>query len=200
MVGVAVASGDDSMYFPASYVKAGPIIGEDIGYLHHSIYPGQDDITNIDSRVDYFGSITVNAYVGYNFQFNNYLLLGAEIGGGFLSSTSYSDSHNPEYNNEELAQYALDILFTSHLYVYKGWNFFGKLGAAMLYQVSKNIIYKDNQEIAMFRIRPEYAIGLGYTFSKQIDLHFMYQHIGSESDADSIAASDALLLGVSYTF
>lgn len=203
--GAALASDDvitkkePSMYFPESYAKAGPIIGVDLGYLHHSIYAGQDDADNIHGRDTYFGSLSMNGYVGYNFQFNNYLLLGTEVGLQFLGANSYTTDEQ-EYNEQSLSQGAADILFTSHFYVYKGWNFFGKLGAALVFQDSENIIYKDNSEITMFRIRPEYALGLGYTFCKKTDIHFTYEHIGSESDADDIAATDALLFGVSYTF
>jgi hypothetical protein len=200
----AAASGDNlaqpqpSMYFPQSYAKAGPYVGLDGGYSHFSIYAGQDDSADVHGRNDYFGSLAFNGYFGYNFQFNNYFLLGTEIGLQLLGSSSYTDDQ--ESISENLSQAAADILFTGHFYVYKGWNFFGKLGAAMIIQNSKNIIYKDNEDLSMFRIRPEYVIGTGYTFAKQTDLHFMYEHVGSESDADSMAATDALLLGISYTF
>jgi hypothetical protein len=198
MTGVAIANGDNSMYFPQSYAKAGPFVGIDGGYGHQSIYAGQDDANDFQGRTDYFGSLMFNGYFGYNFQLNNYILLGTEIGYQFLGVSNHTDEQ--EFSNEKLAQQGADLLFTGHIYVYKGWNFLAKLGAAFVVQNSKNIIYKDNESMLMFRIRPEYAIGMGYTFAKQTDLHVFYQHVGNEGDDDTIAATNALMLGVAYTF
>jgi opacity protein-like surface antigen len=194
------AMAGNTMYFPNSYAKAGPYLGIDAGWSFLSIYAGQDDEIDQHGRIGYYGSIPFNAYVGYNFQLNDYLLLGVELGGQFLGSRNWEDASSTEYSEESLSQQAIDLLFTSRIYVYKGWNFFGKLGVAAIYQISKNIIFKDNHSWDIFRFRPEYVIGMGYTFSKQIDLHLMYQHTGSESDDDDIAASSAVMLGLGYTF
>ena len=130
------------------------------------------------------------------------------------SSATYPKNYLGESNDLslqnsslKLSQQAIDILLTTRLYVLNGLNVFGKAGPAYVRSESNthlSVNYPDgtnngngtksevNQSLAVnpviWRLRPELAIGVGYSFKNNLDIHLMYTYING-SDFNEVASA-----------
>jgi hypothetical protein len=216
-MGVAFASGDNFMAKPASYAAAGTVIGIDVGWGWANNYLDEDFLP----RNNYFGMVDGGAYIGYNFHPTTNLLMGVELGYKFLGYSSMDKINigDESFDTDSLSAYqnVADLLFTAHYYVYKGWNMFGKIGVAGTFQtdpvtdglVSAAVDESDDSSnsVTNFRLLPEYALGIGYTWNQKVDLHLTYDHVGSAENnffinggQDGFFSTNSIMLGISYTF
>jgi hypothetical protein len=211
-MGVAFASGDNFMAKPVSYAAAGTEIGIDVGWGWSNAYITDDTYKGAyNGRNNYYGMVDGGAHVGYNFHPTTNLLMGVELGYKF---TGYSSGSGSYFVNDyakvdfdqTVYQNIVDLLFTTHYYVYKGWNLFGKIGVAGTFQTDP---FSDavttgtaDDSVTNFRLLPEYQVGIGYTWNQKLDLHLSYDHIGSDNldDFDQFLTTNSIMLGLSYTF
>ncbi len=154
-------------------------------------------------------------HAGYDVSLLDRFLMGFEVGYKDLGQALYSRSASASIGyggntngevysfNFNLTQEAVDFLVTSRIYVLNGLNIFGKVGPAYVRSKSNTQYYQlfgpgiatnqqFNQSIAVspviWRIRPELAIGVGYSFTNNIDVHVMYNYIDG-SDLNVVASS-----------
>lgn len=216
-MGVAFASGDNFLAKPASYAAAGTVIGIDAGWGWSNAYANSLDFSDgspdvFKNRNDYYGMFDGGVYVGYNFHPTTNWLMGVELGYKFVgySSTTLKIPGDDETFSKDLSTYQniVDLLFTAHYYVYKGWNMFAKAGVAGTFQtdplVTDVTVLASNSDdtVTNFRLLPEYTLGMGYTWNQKVDLHLSYNHIGNAVlvDDDLFMTTNSIMLGLSYTF
>jgi hypothetical protein len=210
-MGVAFASGDNFMAKPASYAAAGTVIGIDVGWGWSNLYLNGSDTGN--TRDNYYGMVDGGAYIGYNFHPTTNLLMGVELGYKFLGYSSDDNFGDNDRNSYSASMYqnVADLLFTAHYYVYKGWNMFGKIGVAGTFQTDPYLNENSDESETNFRLLPEYAVGIGYTWNQKLDLHLTYDHVGSAENNgllgpvvsngdDAFESNNSIMLGISYTF
>lgn len=132
-------------------------------------------------------------------------------------------------------QQAIDFLLTGRVYIsekYKGLHFLGKAGAAFVKASDRVSFSGTSQTFAgtaglvtsskrtqsssnIWRIEPEFDLGLGYSFSRHLSAHILYTYIGGTDGNTSTAASapvgdnipwqgvfayNAVAAGLSYSF
>jgi hypothetical protein len=215
-MGAAFASGDTFMARPASYAVGGTVVGVDVGWGWSNGYFSNMDFTGgigFNNRNEYNGAPDAGAYIGYKFHPTTNLLLGVELGYKFVGYSSADLKTGNEEIDRTLTVYqnVIDLLFTAHYYVYKGWNLFGKIGVAGTLQTDPAVndlvdittgTISNADAVTNFRLLPEYSVGMGYTWNQKLDLHLTYNHIGSGElgDSDMFLTTQSIMLGLSYTF
>lgn len=166
------------------------------------------------------GDFVWGAHIGYDFKIKPDLLVGFELGYKDLGHSSYG------YNFEDLShglpgvknnlaagddddttllnasrnynQNAVDLLLTTHYYIFKGLNIFGKAGLAYVRSNVVQSVSSDEPDIIAFinpipleaesgdntiwRFEPEVSFGVGYTFNQHFDIHAAYTYIGGAND------------------
>ena len=204
----AFAKGD--VYAPTDnpYTKTGFEVGIDAGWADYSMAGygilGDEDTNNF----------AAGAHIGYNWELTNHpnLQFGAEFGYKYLGTLSdYGQGYLavPGVDGaylDHLRQHVLDLLLTAKYYVYQGFNLFGKAGVANVLQQTKykGTVHSSSDSWSssedIWGLRPEVALGAGYTFYKHLDVHVMYDHIASDADSTSIVGSNTVLAGLSFVF
>lgn len=217
---------------------AGWVIGADIGYGYLSTQ--EENIlapvpitvpasTEVQAQSRNIGSLVGGGYLGYNFKVLDALLMGVETGYEYLGQSHYKSlardliSSNFFNNDIKVNQQAINLLLTSRFYVWQGFSFIGKAGAAVVRSETNS---KSNFNLPPFigglptdaviwRIRPEFSLGLGYPIANQMDLNLVYTHIGGvdtnvtglfryySATPDILPAVfeyNGLTLGLSYSF
>lgn len=175
------------------------------------------------------GAFIWGVHGGYDISILDRLLMGFEVGYKDLgkSSSSFSVSYPGSYfdltndpvnqqSSITLHQQAVDFLFTSRVYVLNGLNIFGKAGPAYVRSKAndhdsvsypagvittklKEVSQSINVSPTIWRLRPELAIGVGYSFKNNLDVHLMYTYInGSDfNEAAGILSTGSLAAPVS---
>jgi hypothetical protein len=194
---------DNNLQTTSSYAKQGFIIGADIGEgitLAPSIIYGpgiHGKEVSLPSQSKLLYSSAYGVHVGYNFKITPDLLIGLESG---FKSFNLGNLSEGIYRQD-----AFDLLLTTHCYLYKGFNVFGKAGTAIM---MPDIYYYTNE----YKIKPEFVLGVGYTFLNNIDTHVAFISTLGANDSkkrgfyngdllkSTVYASRAVMFGVSYTF
>jgi hypothetical protein len=175
----ALANGNN-LQPTASYANQGFLFGIDAG-IGASLTPSTQY------------SLANGVKFGYDFKVAPDLLVGLESG---------IKSFN-QHNTHAYGQDAIDLLLTTHYYLYKGFNIFGKAGAAFVI----SDVYSDKQH---YKIEPEFGLGVGYTFLKNFDAHIALTSTLGTNDSkknnmdyknylsnSKVYASGAVMLGFS---
>jgi len=215
-------------------------VGGDIGYGYLSTQEtylkalnevGSPDILTQHKGI---GRFIWGAHAGYDTPVLERLLLGVEVGYKDMGRSSYSSyNYSPASVNKDLLsttvrveQQAVDFLLSSRLYVLNGLNLFGKAGAAYV-RSNTSSNYSEtfttvgpfttfiSEDPTTWRIRPEFDLGVGYSFTHNLDLHVMYTYInGTDGDTNGLSrfysfgqnstvgtfGYNALSAGLSYYF
>ncbi len=217
--------------------QGGWVIGGDIGYGYLStqeaeiLSPTANTIpvtTEIQDQNHKIGDLVGGGYVGYNFPLLARVLMGVEVGYKYQGQSRYKSNAvetsfgNFLRNHISVTQQAVDALVTSKIYLWRGLNLIGKGGAAYVGSRTKDasqfnlgITGSLTTKATIWRIRPEFDLGFGYTFNNKIDLNLIYTHIGG-TDANTVGSFryynsgpdklpgvfeyNALTVGLSYTF
>ena len=151
------------------------------------------------------GAFIWGVHGGYDISILDRLLMGFEVGYKDLGQSSlafsisypknYFDTNDPVNQNSSITldQQAIDILVTTRVYVLNGLNIFGKAGPAYVRSKSNDqsvvnypagtganineVSQSINVSPVIWRLRPELAIGVGYSFKNNLDVHLMYTYI-----------------------
>lgn len=197
--------------YPSGFVIGGDIgygyLSTQEGYLVPPKIYVNETILNTKS----IGHFVWGAHAGYDAPILERFLAGVEVGYKDLGKSHYSTyfhdavsrgfyEPNIVQNSIQVSQQAIDFLITSRLYLSKGLNVFGKAGAAYVrskstdqYSLTFDTTPVDPRDVAgqysersvIWRIRPELDVGVGYSFSKNLDLHVMYTYInGTDGNTD----------------
>lgn len=187
------------------------------------------------------GHFIWDAYGAYDVLFTERLMMGVAIGYkslgqsvGAASSNSPANTLNPSGSTTSYTyldkQQAIDFLITSRLYISekcKGLNLFAKAGAAYV-KASDSVLFNGSvltlatvvkktatSSLSIWRIEPEFDLGVGYSLTRHIDVHIMYTYIGGTDGNTSTSASsttgdnipwqgvfayNAVSAGASYSF
>ena len=222
---VATHAGTMGAATTGSAYPAGFVIGGDVGYgylssLEVKPVPPRAPATGASSTT--IGSLVWDVHGGYDLPILEQLLIGFEIGYKSLGKASFSsyETYPANYSGGTsdaqtlnhtvtLSQKAVDFLLTSRVYVLNGLNVFGKAGPAYVRSASNthyNLNYpsgtsgtESNQSLSLnpviWRLRPELAIGVGYSFKNNLDVHLMYTYInGSDfNEASSTLAKNTAI-------
>jgi len=176
------------------------------------------------------------AHVGYDFSVLSNFLFGCELGYKDLGRSNNGFALNISDSEEEIGsgslsrgyhQSAVDFLFTAHYYPIEGLNFFGKIGAAYVrssdsQQLDTSDISIDDENTTpirtiirslgsghhtIWRLEPEFSLGVGYTFSSNIDVYVAYNHTCGSSQDTTLLPTQAIVYptnsisgGISYKF
>ena len=221
-----------------NYVRGGWIIGGDVGYGYLST-PEVDILapvpfsiplgTEIQAQNHRLGNAVGGGYLGYNFPVSERLLLGLEGGYKYLGNSRYrsfaldNTFGNFLDNTIKVKQQAVDFLLTGRFYVSPRVNLIAKAGGAYVNTETKQFnrffiadstgnLYTNPQ---FWRIRPEFAFGAGCSVTNNLDVNFMYTHIGG-ADANvngfnrffnagpdrtpAVFEYNGITGGISYTF
>lgn len=177
-------------------------------------------------------------HIARDFRISTNMLLGLELGYKDLGDANNHINHERttnrdniihEYNetlNRDYSQNAVDFLLTAHYYLWQGLNIFGKAGVAYV-QSDTNQFYDNtfpiedggpiieplNGDNDIWRLEPEFSLGVGYMFKCNIDIHAAYTYIGGANDQPIATPENAMFLpkakvystnmvmaGISYTF
>lgn len=157
----AVLANGSNLQPSTSYAKEGFVIG---------FYDGIGTTLTANNKYSFATGINF----GYDFKITSNLLVGLESG---LKTVNV-------HNSEAYTQDAFDLLLTTHYYLYKGLNIFGKAGAA--YMISD--INSDKQ---LYKIEPEFNLGVGYTFRKAIDANISFISTIGANDSKTKGAYNA---------
>ncbi|TAL63171.1 MAG: hypothetical protein EPN84_05380 [Legionella sp.] len=143
-----------------------------------------------------------SGYLGYNFLITERFLAGLESGYKYLGESKYSTrlqaptgSTGGSFNESvKVEQQAIDVLITGRYFVWNKVNFIGKAGAAFVYSQTKqlytqiinvpstsfpNAVFYGNDKI--WRIKPELAVGVGYSFNEHLNLNLLFTHIHGDN-------------------
>ena len=219
LAGCVFASGDSFASPHAKFARSGGVIGVEGGYgfLNTPEESFPKDFTNYDSTgtpqltesfstVVNKGAFVWGIHAAYEFLFAKNLLLGVEAGYRNLGESKYrlhytqtteAAPHSVQEAidfSRKIDQHAVNLLLTSHFYVWKGLNLFGKVGVAYVGSTLDTDVQTirnpgspfaerqpyDGKE-TIWRFRPEFAIGLGYLFAKNVNVYVMFDHIGGSS-------------------
>ncbi|MBA2656506.1 MAG: hypothetical protein H0U70_05910 [Tatlockia sp.] len=225
----------DIQTFPS---RGGWIIGGDIGYGYLSTQ--EEDIlapipftippiTETLSQRHKIGNLVGGGYVGRDFSVTEPFLLGVEAGYKYLGQSRYQAlatdlfSSNLIRTKIRVNQQAVDILLTGKYFVWQNVNLIAKAGAA--YVRSKTTDSADftlssftgglTTVASIWRIKPEFDLGIGYSFGSNLGINLIYTHIGGadtnvtglfrfyNSGPDRTPAVfqyNGLTAGLSYTF
>lgn len=241
---VAFASGDSYGRGTEPFIKGGWSIGIDGGYGYISSpeanYPNDyhfDDAYIYSSFAD-VGDWVWGAHIARDFKVSTNLLMGMELGYKYLGSNdhgySYQSTEDDDFfffeGSRSYQQNAVDFLLTAHYYLCHGLNIFGKAGVAYVNSDVSQHAHSDTDaeqvDIALsalegdndiWRLEPEFSLGVGYTFKNHIDIHAAYTYIGGANDQpivnyspfenDSmfqakakVYSTNMVMAGISYTF
>lgn len=214
------------------------VIGGDAGFGYLSTQeenllapvPNSIPLNTETQSQDYkVGHFIGGGYLGYNYSVLSTLLLGVEVGYKYLGQSTYHSlardiiSVNTLDNEIKVNQQAVDFLVTGKLYVTQNINFLAKAGPAYVRSQTKQdsrfiftgISGELSTDAVIWRIKPEFALGVGYTFKDNMDLNLTYTHIGgvdtnvtglyrfynvTPDRTPAVFEYNGLTLGLSYTF
>jgi len=218
------------------------LIGGDVGYGYLSttepfLLPVAAAVTNVipDTLVQRrrLGNVVGGGYVGYEFPVLERLFMGMEVGYKYAGQSKYFSRTSTNIFEDvtlvaarkhvKVTQQAVDFLLTSKVHLSPHVHLFGKAGAAYVRSQTKE---RSRVEIAndfaaldispaMWRIRPEFDLGVGYGFNDKLSVNLTYTFIGG-ADANvtglfrfynvgtdstpAVFQYNALTAGLSYTF
>lgn len=218
--------------------SGGWVLGADIGYGY--LNTQEEDIlapapitipasTETQEQSHSIGSLVGGGYLGYNFEVLSSLLMGTEVGYKYLGQSRYRSFvrdviSNSFFNNDiKINQQTIDLLLTGRFYVWQELSFIGKVGAAYVRSETNS---KSNFNLPPFvgglptdaviwRIKPEFSVGVGYPVANNTNLNLTYTHIGGvdsnvtglfryySATPDRLPAVfeyNGITLGLSYTF
>lgn len=218
--------------------NAGWTIGADIGYGYLSTQ--EEDLLSpvsitvpatpeIQSQSHHLGDLIGSGYLGYNFSVLESLLMGVEVGYKYLGQSRYKSYaqdtiSNSFFDNDiKVTQQAVDFLLASRFYVSRDFSFIGKAGAAYVYSDTKSssnfnlapFVGGLPTDVSIWRIKPEFSLGVGYALSSSVDLNLTYTHIGgvdtnvtglfryysiTPDKLPAVFEYNGLALGLSYRF
>ncbi|MBA2650703.1 MAG: outer membrane beta-barrel protein [Tatlockia sp.] len=221
-----------------TFHRGGWIIGGDIGYGYLSTQ--EEDIlapvpltfpalTEVQDQHHKIGDLVGGGYVGRDFEVSNSLLLGLELGYKYLGQSKYKGhtidnlSFNFIRTDIQVYQHAVDALLTAKYYVWQGLNLYAKAGAAYVRSKTTQASNFNIGSIAgglftedtIWRIKPEFDLGFGYTFGNNLGVNFTYTHIGGVDTnvtglfrfynngpdrTPAVFQYNGLTAGLSYTF
>lgn len=218
------------------------LIGGDVGYGYLSttepfLFPVTGDTNSVlpDNVVQRrnLGNVVGGGYVGYEFPALERLFLGMDLGYKYAGQSKYFSFSSlnifegipPVVARKyvKVNQQEIDFLLTSKVYLSHNLHLFGKAGAACVRSQTKensrvemiNETAALNISPAMWRIRPEVDLGVGYGFSDKLSVNLTYTFTGG-ADANVTGLSrfynggidstpavfqyNALTAGLSYSF
>ena len=212
-------AGGDPYHHNHMMADGGFVFGVDAGYGYLSTpeetYPNNytyNSTYKYSADTD-AGDYVWGAHVGYDIRVKPGTVVGMELGykdlgkttAGYTYTTSGSTTHIFDLSRK-YEQNAVDLLLTTKHFIYKGFNIFGKVGAAyvksnidqhassdttadtMVSHVPLAAIEGDN---SIWRIEPEMSIGVGYTFYNHLDVHAAYTYIGGANDQPIVDVSNS---------
>ncbi|WP_298625139.1 outer membrane beta-barrel protein [uncultured Legionella sp.] len=221
-----------------SVIHDGWIIGGNIGYgylasqeedLLLPVVPTIPSSTEIQTQNHDIGSLIGGGYVGRDFAVLDRLAMGFEVGYKYLGQSKYHTRARNTISDEfigsdiKVNQQAIDFLLTGKIYIWQSLNLIGKVGPAYVRSQTKQnssfnlggVVGGMSTDAAIWRIKPEAGVGLGYTFNNNIGIDLMYTYIGGV-DANvtgtnryfnpgpdrtpAVYQYNALTAGLSYTF
>lgn len=181
--------------------RGGWVIGGDIGYGYLSTQ--EEDLlipvpatapasTEVQNQTHQIGSVIGGAYIGRDFAVLERLLMGFEVGYKYLGQSKYNTFATDVISGDFLRghvkvnQQAIDFLLTGKVSIWQSLNLIGKIGPAYVRSKTQQnsnfelggIAGNLTTDATIWRIKPEVGLGLGYTFSNNIGLNFMYTFIG----------------------
>lgn len=218
--------------------KSGWVIGGDIGFGY--LNTQEEDIlapvpvmvprsTEIQDQDHTLGHVVGGGYLGYNYSVFSSFLMGMEVGYKYLGQSNYHSfsrdllSVNFLKNDIRVNQQAIDFLLTGKLYVSKNISFLAKAGPAYVRSQTKqdsdfNLVSFAGglpTDVVIWRIKPEFDLGVGYTIYNNIDLNVTYTHIGGvdtnvtglyrfynavPDKTPAVVEYNGITVGLSYTF
>lgn len=229
---------------PACYAIPGWVVGADLGWgyldtpANNLFFDDGNLWANLSQSHD-IGDFVWGIHGGRTFDISPSMLLGFEVGYKDLGRSKYKSSgeslglNDQEYKFDlarKVTQQALDVLLTSHYFVWQGFNLFAKAGMAYVESTTKqtfseefNIRYNYdvsnlNTKKSIWRLRPEVIFGMGYMFNNHVDVHVLYDYIygvtetkwnnldyiyppsGPESPKPRTYGANLVMGGISYTF
>lgn len=235
---ISVASYAGTMGEIQTAPRGGWVVGGDIGYGYlgtqeeNILSPAPvttPPLTEIQDQHHQIGSLIGGGYVGRDFAVLERLLMGLEVGYKYLGQSKYRtlafDSFSNDFidTNIKVNQQAVDFLLTGKVYIWNGLNLIGKVGPAYVRsKTEQNSSFSFTgtagglaTKTAIWRIKPEVDLGVGYTFGNHIGINLMYTYIGGvdtnvtglyrffNSGPDRTPAVyeyNALTVGISYMF
>lgn len=211
-VSVAMAGGPDQINVPAS--KGGLYLGVGIGAgaldapsdIVSAPMATALGITNQNQADNWGFAGRLNA--GYLVDVSSKLLVGGEVGYTYLPKTKYTfDSPAATNNQLKYTDYAIDMLGVAKYMLDRGFNVFGKLGAAYVNQEAKLNWNGASDKDTTSKVLPEVAVGAGFDITPVLGVEATYAHIfgngelsqisidGANNDVPSI---DTVMVGISY--
>lgn len=194
-------------------------IGLDLGYAGiqspaTEVYT-QNAITNGSASYK-IGHLAYGANLGYDFALAPSWLLGPELGYYNFGYSQYKGTQGGVFNdNTKIRSSAADALARLTWMSQSGFNVFGKVGAAYVFQKADSVVGFSNTAASNSRsthtVAPEGDLGMGYQFANGLNLSVDYQHIFGHSEsndhfitssyrAHNVYSTNALLGEVSYRF
>lgn len=220
--GSAFASGAMAPVAPAH--PGGWLIGIDGGYGQLSTLQGnlRSDWVNPDyimpegsvySQNHDIGEFVWGGYLGREFNLSENALLGLELGYKNLGKSTYNyflfqapPVNHTESWNIKIDQQAVDLLLTGKYFIYSGLNVFAKAGVALVDATTKqNYLEKDpqfadrsyNYDKSFWQLEPEIALGFGYSFASNWDVHLMYDYVHG-TDGNVMNNNDETVFSPAY--
>jgi hypothetical protein len=220
-------------------LRGGWIIGGDVGYGYLSttepyllpVSPtvAEPPLTSRDVQRRKIGSLVGGGYAGYDFHVSERLLMGLEVGYKYLDRSKYHTISNDFLSGVfatkfvKVNQQAVDFLLTGKFFLSPHINLIGKAGAAYVRsKTTENSVVNIVNDFGslsvapvIWRIRPEFDLGVGFSFYSNLSLNLIYTHIGG-ADANvtglyrfynvgpdstpAVFQYNALTAGLSYSF
>jgi hypothetical protein len=202
----------------------GFVLGIDGGYgtiatdnvIDYTLSDRYLDITRVPNyEQSHTGKFVWGTHLGYDFVLTQRFLLGIELGYKNLGLSSYTllaNSDNAVLGTYTAEQHAIDLLLTGRYYIWNELNVLVKAGPAFvaspthrrcpnLYMAALGGCSSIDSDI-----KPEVAVGFGYSFLKHIDLHAIYTYMPATDNNDDLTNNPSAFnyngytLGLSYHF
>ena len=219
--------------------RGGFVVGGDIGYGYLStsepvllpVTPAFGNLFTTEVQVQRrrIGSLVGGGYAGYDFPVLERLLMGAEVGYKYMGQSKYRTTTQDLLSDVtankrvKVEQQAVDFLVTAKVFLSQNAHLIGKAGAAYVRSQTKETSFVNivnnfaglTANPAFWRIKPEFDLGVGYSFYNNLALNLIYTHVGG-ADANvtglfrfynvgpdstpAVFQYNALTAGLSYTF